>query len=435
LSYRWITILASLLVPATISAMSLPEALEIARQEATALRALSAETHLAEAVHQQSAQAYLPSISADASWLRADSSLITGVPVPTLGIPPIQRRDFGPVEGTLAGVQVIQPLFNADAIALRNAASLKVDARRRAEQWGHQAIRLEVSRCYFNVLREEEGVEATQTAYRAARKASTLAHVGYREGLASRVDMEQADAELAATGARIEHARTKRQQAQLALISLLGMAPTRELELSTRLPRPSPPGHIGGSLARNDLQARKIAVEAARADTRASEVEWLPGVNLLARKQWAEGNEPLDSDAEGWLVAINLQWTIFDGFGRQGRIAEARAEEQKAQVELDRIKRRIQREQAIAMSRWETSWAGWLAARKGTEAAQQAARLASRRYEEGIGSMTELLEAQARLDRQRMTLISAKYQAVLAGMNYHLQNGYDPLLAVEGQLP
>lgn len=435
MSYRWAIILASLLVPAAISAMSLPEALEIARKEATALRALSAETQQAEAVHQQSAQAYFPSISADASWLRADSSLITGVPVPAVGIPPIQRRDFGPVEGALAGVQVIQPLFNADAIALRNAASLKVDARRRAEQWGHLAIRLEVSRRYFNVLREEEGVEAAQTAHRAARKASTLARASYREGLASRVDLEQADAELAATEARIEHARTKRQQAQLELQSLLGMAPTKKLDLSTRLSGPPPPVHIGDSLARNDLQARKIAVEAARADTRASEAERLPRLNLLARKQWAEGNEPLDRDAEGWLVAINLQWTIFNGFGRQGRIAESRAEEQKAQVELDRIKRRIQREQAVAMSRWEASWAGWHAARKGTEAAQQATRLASRRYEEGIGSMTELLAAQARLDRQRMTLISARYQAVLAGMNYHLQNGYDPLLAVEGQLP
>lgn len=435
MSYRWVIALASLLIPVTINAMSLTEALKIAGQEATTLRILSAETRQAEAIYQQSAQAYLPTISADASWLRADSSLINSIPVPVPSIPPtIQRRDLGPIEGTVTGVQVVQPLFNADAIQLRSAASLKVDARRNAEQWGHQAIRLEVSRRYFNVLREQERAEATLAAHRAAREASTQAHASYRQGLVSPVDAEQADAELAATRARIEFAGAKKQQAQLELKYLLGIAPAEELQLSTLLPPPSPPVHIKAPLARQDLNARKKAVEAARADTRASQAEWLPRVNLLARQQWADGDEPVDTDAEGWLVAVNFQWTIFDGFGRRGRIAESKAQEHKARVELDATRRRIQQEQAIAMSRWEASWAGWHAAQKGTEAAQRGARLASRRYEEGIGSMTELLAAQARLDRQRMALIDARYQAVLASMNYHLQNGYDPLLAIERQL-
>ncbi|WP_404366843.1 TolC family protein [Marinobacter sp.] len=416
--------------------MSLTQALEVARQEAITLQTLSAETRQAEAVRQQSSQAYLPSISTDASWLRADSSLITGVPVPTLGIPPtIQHTDFGPVEGTVTGVQVVQPLFNADALQSSHAASLNVDARRHAEQWGRQAIRLEVSRLYFNILREQERVDAAQMSYAAARKAATLAHASYQEGLASRLDTEQADAELAAIQARMEHTRADREQAQLELKALLGMAPEQELTPSTPLPRPPPPVNLNAPLARKDLQARETAVEAAHANTRASQAEWIPRVNLLARQQWVEGDQPLEGDADGWLVAINLHWTIFDGFGRQGRIAESRAKEQQARIELDGIKRRIQREQAIAMSRWQASWAGWLAARKATKAASRAEQLALRRYEEGIGSMTDLLAAQARLDRQRMTLIDARYQAVLAAMNYHLQNGYDPILAVQEQVP
>lgn len=435
LFYRSVITLASFLVPVTIHAMTLTEALKVASQEAPELQTLSAETRQAEAIHQQSAQAYLPIISADASWLRADSSLITNVPVPVLAIPPtIQRRDFGPVEGTVAGVQLVQPLFNADAIQLRNAASLKVDARRNAEKWGRQAIRLEVSRRYFNVLREQEQAEAALASHRAAREVSARARASYEQGLASRLDTEQAQAELSATKARLEYVSARVRQAQLELKYLLDIAPAENLRLSTTLPPPSPPVPMKTTLPRQDLSARKKAVEAARADTRASQAEWLPRVNLLARQQWAEGDEPLDADADGWLVAVNLQWTIFDGLGRRGRVAESRAEEQKAKAELEQTRRRIQQDQAIALSRWEASWAGWLAAQEGAEAAQQGARLASRRYEEGIGSMTELLAAQARFDRQRVALIDARYQAVLASMNYHLQNGYDPVLAVEGHL-
>ncbi|HKK57358.1 TolC family protein [Marinobacter sp.] len=432
---KWAFTLVSLLVPPTISAMSLTQALGIAGQEAIALRALSAETRQAEAVHQQSRQAWFPSISADASWLRADSSLITGVPVPSPGIPPtIQRTDFGPVEGTVSGVQVVQPLFNADAIQLRRAASLQVDARRHAEGWGQQALRLEVSRLYFNVLRAQQQVEATRTAGDAAREAATLARTSYQEGLSSLLDTKQADAELAAIQARLEHAQANRRQARLELKGLLGMASDQQLKLSTSLPRPSPPVSLDAAQARKDLQAQQKAVAAAHADTRASEAGWIPRVNLLARQQWVEGNEPLEQNADGWLVAINLQWSIFDGFGRRGRIAESRAKEQKARIELDGIKRRIQREQAIAMSRWQASWAGWHAAQKAIEAASRAEQLASRRYEEGIGSMTDLLASQARLDRQRMALIDARYQTVMASMNYYLQYGYDPIAAVPEQL-
>lgn len=436
MQYRWAISLAMLLTPATIQALSLTEALDIVRQESITLQALSAETRQAEAVHQQSSQAYLPSVSADASWLRADSSLISGVPVPEFGIPPtIQRTDFGPVEGTVTGVQVVQPLFNADAIKLRQAASLKLDARRYAEQWGRQAIRLEVSRLYFNVLRQRERLEAILVSHQAARQAATLAHASYREGLASRLDTEQADAELAAIEARIAHARAKRLQTQVELETFLGMSPGQAPDLSTPLPQPSPPVRIDDARARKDLQARQLAAEAASADTSASRAEWIPRVNLLARQQWIDSNEPLNGDTDGWLVAINIQWTIFDGLSRQGRIAESRAKEQQAHIELEGLERRIQREQTIAMSGWQASWAGWHAARKATEAARRAEQLALRRYEEGIGSMTDLLAAQARLDRQRTNLVDARYQAVLAGMNYHLQNGHDPILAVREQLP
>lgn len=432
---RAITV-AILLMPVTASALSLGEALAIAREQATTLQTLDAETRQAEALHQQSAQAFLPTISADASWLRADSSLITGVPVPTSGMPPgIQRTDLGPVEGTVSGVQVVQPVFNADALQQREAADINVDARRHAQQWGQQALRLEVARQYFNVLRLHEQQKAAVQSRSAANEAARLAQASYEEGLAPRIDKEQADAELAAASARVAKAEAANQQAQYQLKSLLGMAPQEPLDIDDAVPRPEPPTEMGDAAPRKDLQARQLAVNAADARTTASEADWIPRVNLLARQQWAHGNELLDDNADGWLVAVNLQWTLFDGFGRQGRIAESRARADKARAELEETRRRIQREQAIATSQWQAGYAAWQAARKSTQAAQRAARLATRRYEEGIGSMTDLLAARARLDHERATRIDSRYQAVLAGMNYHLQNGRDPLLALGAQHP
>ncbi|SFK21097.1 Outer membrane protein TolC [Marinobacter persicus] len=422
---------AVMMIPGAASALSLDEALVIAREQATTLQTLEAETRQAEAQHTRTAQAFLPTLSADTSWLRADSSLITGVPVPDQTSPTgLRQADLGPVEGAVTGVQLVQPVFNADALKQREAASLKLDARRQARQWGQQALRLEVARRYFNILRLRSRQNAAEQASDAARQAVQMAEGSYQQGMAARLDVEQARAELAAAQARISQAEAAAREAEYQLKSLLGMAPREPLTLETGLPQPAPPMESGQGAPRKDLEARQLAARAADQQTRATEAEWLPRVNLLARQQWAHGNELLDDNADGWLVAVNLQWTLFDGLGRQGRIAEARAAADKIRTELEETRRRIDREQAIAASQWQAGFSAWQAAGKSVKAAEKAARLASRRYQENLGSMTDLLTARARLDRERATLIDSRYQAVLAAMNHHLQHGRDPLLAL-----
>ncbi|XGA81311.1 TolC family protein [Halomonas sp. CH40] len=419
------------LLPGVASALSLDEALATATREATQLQTLEAEVQEAEAVYQQSSQAFLPTVTTDAAWLRADSSLITGVPVPVLGIPPrIESTDFGPVEGSMVGLQLIQPVYNADALQQREAARLNVDARQEAQQWGQQALRLEVARRYFNILRLQQHESAARLSHTAAQKAARLAEASYQQGMAARLDMEQANAQRAAAEARVAQAQSDALEAEYQLKNLLGMAPQEPLHVTDSMPRPHPPVTRDDTTPRRDLQARKLAVDAAEAKASASQAEWLPRVNLLARQQWVQGNQPLEDHADGWLVAVNLQWTLFDGFGREGRMAESRAQARKAKVEMEDTRRRIQQEQAVATRQWQAAYTAWQAAENAEKAAERAARLAIRRYEEGLGSMTELLAAQARLDQQQATLIDARYQALLAGMNYHLQNGRDPLLAL-----
>ncbi|XKF16560.1 TolC family protein [Halomonas sp. BLK-85] len=424
------------LLPEGASALSLDEALTTARNQATQLQTLKRETQEAEAVYQQSSQAFLPKVTTDAAWLRADSSLITGVPVPVLGIPPrIENTDLGPLEGSVVGVQVTQPIFNADALQQREAARLNVSARQKAQQWGQQALRLEVARRYFNILRLERQESAARLSYTAAQEAYRLAKASYRQGMVGRLDMEQAKAQRAAADARAAQAQSDLMEAKYQLKNLLGMAPQASLNVNGKMPRPHPPVTEDDARPRRDLQARQLAVDAAEAKTSASQAEWIPRVNLLARQQWAQGNQPLEDNADGWLVAVNLQWTLFDGFGREGRIAESRAQARKAQVEMEDTRRRIHQEQAMAVHQWQTGYTAWQAAEAAEKAAESAARLALRRYEEGLGSMTELLAAQARFDQQQAALIDARYRALLAGMNYHLQNGRDPLLALDQPSP
>ncbi len=416
--------------------LSLRQALELAEKNATELQLLDAEHALATATHQRTAQAFLPKISADATLLRADSSLINDIPVPSLSLPPrIVYRDFGPVDGSIRGIQVIQPVFNADAFQARKQADRGVEARRLAYRWGRQLMRFQVARHYYAVSVRQADEKSARMALAAAQEAWEMADAAYREGLVAKLDAVRADAEVAAGRARVQTAEAGVREARVNFATLLGLSPQEQAVLTNDFPEPIPPvTEPVLSEKRSDLLAREAQREAAEAGLDKAKAGWLPSVNLLARQQWVDGDEPFDLYADGWLVALHLQWTLFDGLGRQGEIAEARARKNLAHIEVEAARRAVVREQELAISEWRAAWYAWQASGRAEKAAANALTLARRQYEEGLGNMTDLLATQAGLYQRRLEYSRYQYKVLLASMNYYLRYGNDPLTALPGDI-
>ena len=414
--------------------LTLQQALELAEKNATELQLLDAEHTLATATHQRTAQAFLPKISADATWLRADSSLINDIPIPSLSLPPrIVYEDFGPADGSIRGIQVIQPVFNADAFKARKQADRGVEARRLSYQWGRQLMRFQVAGHYYAVAVRQADEKAARMALEAAREAWEMADGAYREGLVSKLDVVRADAEVAAGRARVKTAESDVREARVNFATLLGLSPQEQIILINDFPEPIPPATEPVlSEKRSDLLAQEAKHEAAAAGLDKAKARWLPRVNLLARQQWLDGDEPFDLYADGWLVALHLQWTLFDGLGRQGEIAEARARKTLAHVELEAARRAVAREQELAVSDWRAAWSAWQASGRALKAAGRALTLARGQYKEGLGNMTDLLATQAGLYQRRLEYSRYQHHVLLASMNYYLRYGNDPLKALPG---
>ncbi len=412
--------------------LTLQQALELAEKNATELQLLHAEHALATATHQRTAQAFLPKISVDATLLRADSSLINDVPVPSLNLPPrIVYRDFGPVNAAIRGVQVIQPVFNADAFKARKQAAQGKEAHRLAYRWGRQVLRFQVAAHYYAVAVRQADEKAARIALEAAQEAWEVADAAYREGLVAKLDVVRAEAEMAAGRARVNTAESDVRQALVNLATLLGLPPQQEYVFINDFTEPIPPvAEPVSSDKRYDLLAEEAKHEAAAAGLDKAKTGWLPSVNLLARQQWVDGDEPFDLYADGWVVALHLQWTLFDGLKRQGEIAEARARKTLAHIEVEAARRAVAQEQELAISDWWAAWSAWQASGRAVEAAATALTLARRQYEEELGNMTDLLATQATLYQRRLEYSRYQYNVLLASMNYYLRYGKDPLDAL-----
>lgn len=323
----WMIISFFLISSVQAKELTIEQALDLAEKNATDLQILEAEHALATASFQRSAQAFLPKITMDATLLRANSSLINDISFPLLSlVPRLDYQDFGPVDGMIRGIQVIQPVFNAHALKARKQADKAVQARSLAYQWGEQLMRFQVAGFYYAVAVSLADECAARMALEAALQSQNMAKGAYQEGLVAKLDVVRAQAEVAAGRARIETAEAEVRKARINLAVLLDLPPQEHFILTRHLPAPLPPvKEQMPSKKRSDLKAQQAEQEAAAAGLDKAKAQWLPRINLLARQQWFDGDEPFDMSADGWLVALNLQWTLFDGLGRQGEIAEARA--------------------------------------------------------------------------------------------------------------
>lgn len=433
----WILALFFLVSSVQARELTLAQAIDIIEESSTELQALRAEQALATATHQRSAQAFLPKISADATLLRADSSLFKDLPIPSLSLPPhVMYRDFGPVEGSIMGIQMIQPVFNADAVKAREQTERGLQARKLAYQWGRHMMRLQVARLYYAVDLRQADERAARMALQAAHKARDMAYAAYQEGMAAQLDVFRADAEVASARARVQTAEADVRDARITFATVLDLPLHNPFILTSALPKSLPPPTDPiTSKKRSDLQAQEAMHEAAAAGLAKAKATWLPRINLLGRRQWIDGNEGFDLYADGWIVALNLQWTVFDGLDRQGEIAESRARKNLARIELEQTRRTVEKEQHLAMSQWRAAWSAWQASIEALEAAGHSLKLARRQYEEGVGSMTDLLAVQAGLFQRRLEYSHYQYQSLLASMSCYLYHGLDPLTALPGESP
>jgi outer membrane protein TolC len=102
----------------------------------------------------------------------------------------------------------------------------------------------------------------------------------------------------------------------------------------------------------------------------------------------------LADEVHGWEVGVQASWSLFDGAYTRGKVIEARAQLEKAEVDTEDVTRRIQLEVRSAYSTLVEAWEVLESQVKVLEQAAEALRLARARSEAGTGTQLDVLSAQ-----------------------------------------
>lgn len=409
-----------------VEALSLQQALELAHAQNPEVLLGRVRQARAEAMRLQAQRGVLPTVKADATYLRADLGLLEA-PLPEApgALPLASGGSLDPFEGTILGVQLVQPLVNVGAWRAREQAELQLEAARIGLGRISDEVAVTTIEVYFAAVTAAAQVDAEAGSLAAARRVLAQAEAAHHEGLVSRLDVLNARTRVAEMEARLGDAEARVIATESALREALGIDKDVSIELTDAVPEPPLRLAEGDERLqeRADLRALQQGVAAAEAGVKRARAGHLPDVNLFARYQRVDLNHPLDYDETDWIVGVTLGWTLFSGFGVAGAIDEAQAEAWQRRVELSAQQRRVQSEASDTRAWWQAEVQAWQSAARSITGAEEALALAERRYAEGLNDMTEVLQAQASALRARTRALQARYQAVVAAQRYLLAVG------------
>jgi multidrug efflux system outer membrane protein len=240
-------------------------------------------------------------------------------------------------------------------------------------------------------------------------------------GLSNRLELDTAVANLARTNNLIPQFERQIAITENALSLLLGKPPgpiERGETLSARhMPATIPVGLPAALLERRpDVLAAEQQLVAANANVGAAKALFFPRISLTGLYGSVSGDfsDLMNNDAEVWSVSPSLFAPIFQG-GRISRNYEAsKAVYEQAFAQYQKSALNGYREVANALIALRTFGDARVILQTGVDALQDAATLARLRYEAGLASYLEILNADQQLIDQRILLAEARGQELRA---------------------
>lgn len=302
--------------------------------------------------------------------------------------------------------------FGGRGAKLDGARAL-LDAARSTRNATLQSVYLGAVTSYYGWVSADGGLLAAREAERAAQSSHEAASTREQIGTATRADRLQAQTALAQTQLARVQAEGALRNARGALASSMGLPANTPLQLAPA-PTVAPSADFIEQLdplvtaalaARPDLAAAESNLRAAEADVVSARAAGLPSLSgSLSESYIRTGERERDSTTAGLSVSI----PIFSGFENTYRVRAAETQVESRKAELSILRNQISQQVFQAHSELTTQTQSVFTAQALVEAAVESENVARGRYEAGVGTILDLINAQSSAADARRQLILAQ---------------------------
>lgn len=423
--------------PPPSGTLSLQDAIQFALKHQPEVLAAKARLLAARAAERIPGAAWRPTVGALVEVVGGSTNNSTATVVsnnvldlPRIGGTSVQTAaDLTPYPTTLVGLGVRQQLFDFGRIAAETAAASALAA---VDEQRARAARLDttlsVTEAYYAVHAARSVLEVATQAEGRARLHRDYAEAGVKSGLRAPIDLTRAEADLTRFAVSRIRADGNLRVAKAVFAAAVGVA-APELDAG-----PTVEDH-GNVPARSDVQAKardadpavRSAIFQARAQRLQTDaIERSARPNLFAtaaisgRAGGAPASNSVTTGGNGWLpsvfnysAAVVLEWPIYRGITSAQAEASRRKELARlAEVDVARQAATTRAEQAYRSLEETTVALDALA--RAADAAKANHEQAEARFESGLGTSTELADAETlRIDAE-IQLAMGRFEVAVA---------------------
>ncbi|MGB3949161.1 MAG: TolC family protein [Bacteroidia bacterium] len=421
----------------TSYSFSLPQAIEFALQNQNNVKNALLDEEISKNKVKEITGIGLPQINGSfdvKKFIEIPTSL---VPAQFFGGPPgsFAAVKFGTTYNATAGFDASQLIFSGDYFLGLQASKVYQELTVKVTQRTKIETNVAVTKAYYTVLVNEERMALMDANIVRLKKTMDDTKILFDNGLVEKIDYDRLT--VAYNNLTLEREKIERllKVGLLLLKYQMGMDVADNLILTDKLADVKFDFTTQVSAEKFDYSKRvefnlyETQQTLARLDLKRNKFSYLPTAFAYASiNGMAQRNEFNIFNTEyRWyptsLIGAKVNIPIFSGFQRNFKYQQSKLSLQKAENNLDFIKKSIDLELASSTTVLQNATATLENQKKNMAIAEDVFRVSKLKYEQGVGSNMEVIVAETALKESQTNYYNALFEALLAKIDFDKANG------------
>ena len=318
------------------------------------------------------------------------------------------------------------PLFTGfELSSAKEIAKLQVQAQKKKYEYDEKLLTLELLKAYNACVASKEYLKAIEKAKKATSSFVNFANEMYKEGLVTKIDLNQAQVHDLNTNAKLKEAKNKVLLSHSYLSFLIDKEVSdvknfEDVNLFTQNLKLMQENAIN---KRDDLKYIKLNTKSLKKDIRIKQSDYYPKVG--AHFEYGYSNDELNNfndTQDFYLASVGINIKVFD-LTREAKIEQSRIKYNKLMLQKEQFKDAIKLEVKENYLNYLSNKEILNEKIKAQTLAEDILLKSEEMYKNNLIKMTDLLSQQAILQKARAEVIMSKFNLTFTKAKLKLSTG------------
>ena len=311
------------------------------------------------------------------------------------------------------GLNLSVPIYNGNLNAAEKRAKAAYQSSVLGEELAFIKLKQTTTDAYYRLLAAKDTRQVCEQSVSTLKDHLKNVQAQYDVGVVAKVDLLRSEVELTDAQQNLIMAENGYNIAEANLNNIMGIPQNTKLDPVEELgytayeePLPSCIDHA--MLHRLDLQQSALQVKAAEAALNGAKAGWTPSVTGVASNRWSGNSWPGD-EGNNWGAGVNVNMNVFDSGVTKSNVAAAKANLMTAKESYRQDADAVQLDVRNCYFNLREAEKRISTTQVAVAKAEEDYHIAQVRYEAGVGTNTDVLDAQVALTRARNNFNTALY--------------------------